>query len=102
MIKYNNQNIHKLILYILQKSEGDVLVELKEHDRAIKCYKSLKNYCKKWQMHHKIYQKFKRQKIPLMKGTDDFKNQIMSLYNQIGYLYREMKMHRSAMDMFKK
>ena len=41
---------NKLLFYCLLKTEGDVMVELEDYDKAIKAYKSLRNYCKKWQM----------------------------------------------------
>jgi hypothetical protein len=38
----------KVIFYALLKAEGDILVEMHEYDLAIRCYKTLKDYCRKW------------------------------------------------------
>ena len=38
----------KVIFYALLKAEGDILVEMNEWDLAIKCYKTLKDYCRAW------------------------------------------------------
>jgi hypothetical protein len=38
----------KLIFYTVLKTEGDILFELAEYDLAIKCFKSLKDYCRIW------------------------------------------------------
>jgi hypothetical protein len=38
----------KLILFGLLKAEGDVLMSINSFDRAIKCYKTMKDYCDRW------------------------------------------------------
>ena len=39
---------NKLIFYCLLKTEGDILIELNDYDKAIKAYKALRNYCRVW------------------------------------------------------
>ena len=70
----------KLLLFTVLKAEGDIFQELREYDRAIKAYKSLKNFCDIWQL-----------KYPAM-----------MLCEQLGMCYRLMRMHLVAVDFFKK
>jgi hypothetical protein len=37
-----------LVMYALMKTQGDILIELRDFNRAVNCFKSLKNYCKYW------------------------------------------------------
>ena len=46
--QYNETNLHKLIIYQLLRTEGAILIELRDFDLAIKCFKSLKNYLFRW------------------------------------------------------
>ena len=39
---------NKLIFYCLLKTEGDIMVELRDYHRAIQAYKALRNYCRNW------------------------------------------------------
>lgn len=47
--RFEDKKIHKLVFYLVIRAEGDILHELKEYNYAIKAYKSLKNFCKRWQ-----------------------------------------------------
>jgi hypothetical protein len=38
----------KVVFYSLLKTEGDILFEMSEYDLAIRCYKTLKDYCRSW------------------------------------------------------
>lgn len=78
------------------------MLELKEYDRAIKALKSLKNYCKRWQRYGETHLIFKNTKCKEMKGTSDFNQLLMSVYHQIGLVYREVGKHHAAIDYFKK
>ena len=78
---YANKKIHKLVFYLLMRAEGDILLELKEYNLAIKAYKSLKNHCKRWQRQNELYQMYKKAKMPQMAGCQDFNNLLMSLYH---------------------
>ena len=49
VVHYNYKRLHKLVFFLLIKAQANVLLELREYDRAIKALKSLKNYCKRWQ-----------------------------------------------------
>jgi len=40
----------KMIFFSLLKTEGDILIEVRDYDRAIKAYKALRNYCNNWEM----------------------------------------------------
>lgn len=40
--------------------------------------------------------------MPQMKNCSDFNDLLISLYHQIGTVYKECGMHRAAMDYFKK
>jgi len=62
------------------RTEGDVLLELKEYNLALKAYKSLKNYCRRWRLANILYQRFHKVDIPEMVGFKDFDQQVMSLY----------------------
>ena len=42
------QKMHKLVLYMTLKAQADCLLELKQYDNAIKAYKSVKNYIRRW------------------------------------------------------
>ena len=70
----------KMLLFTVLKAEGDIFQELREYDRAIRAYKSLKNFCDIWQL-----------KYPSMMVAE-----------QIGMSYRLMRMHSVAVDYFKK
>lgn len=39
---------NKMIFYCLLKTEGDIMIELNDYDKAIKAYKALRNYCRAW------------------------------------------------------
>ena len=77
---YFTKGKRKLLLYTVLKAEGDIFQELREYDKAIRAYKSLKNFCDIWQM----------------------KFLAMMMCEQIGLCYRLMRMHRLAVDFFKK
>ena len=70
----------KLMLFCVLKAQGDIFQELREYDKAIRAYKSLKNYCDIWLL-----------KYPSMMTCE-----------QIGICYRLMRMHCVAVDFFKK
>jgi hypothetical protein len=40
--------------------------------------------------------------MAMMGGTKAFTPHVMSLYQQIGYIYRQLGMHAAATDYFKK
>ena len=70
----------KLLLFTVLKVEADIFQELREYDRSIRAYKSLKNFCDLWKL-----------KYPAMMVCE-----------QIGMCYRLMRMHAAAVDYFKK
>lgn len=39
---------NKLIFYCLLKTEGDIMIELGDYNKAIQAYKALRNYCRVW------------------------------------------------------
>ena len=39
---------NKLIFYSLLKTEGDLMIELGDYNKALQAYKSLRNYCRHW------------------------------------------------------
>jgi hypothetical protein len=39
----------RVMFYCVLKTEGDILVDLTQYDLAIKCYKTIKDYCDEWQ-----------------------------------------------------
>lgn len=41
---------NKLIFYCLLKTEGDIMIELGDYNKAIQAYKALRNYCRVWKM----------------------------------------------------
>ena len=41
---------NKMLFYCILKTEGDIFIELRDFHRAIQAYKSLKNYCKVWEL----------------------------------------------------
>ena len=57
-----------------------IFQELREYDRAIRAYKSLKNFCDIWGLRYPA----------------------MIICEQIGHCYRQMRMHATACDFFKK
>jgi len=42
------QNKMPILLYSVLKTQGDILVEIRQFDLAIKAYKTLKDYCDAW------------------------------------------------------
>ena len=38
----------RMLFYSVLKTEGDIFVELGQFDFAIKCYKTIKDYCDDW------------------------------------------------------
>ena len=70
---------NKLIFYCLLKTEGDLLFELNDCDKAIKAYKALRNYCRVWGL----------------------VEQEMWMSEQLGICYRELHYHQLAIDYFK-
>jgi hypothetical protein len=38
----------KVIFFAVLKVEGDILIDLNRIDEAIKCFKTIKNYCDVW------------------------------------------------------
>ena len=70
---------NKLIFYCLLKTEGDIMIELRDYHRAIQAYKTLRSYCKNWGM----------------------LEQEMWVSEQIGMAYRTMRSHEIAIDYFK-
>ena len=73
------------MFYLILKAKSEVLFELKEHHLSIKSFKALKYYTFKW-----LTEKHK------------FEGFLMSIYQQLGQIYKEVGMHRAAMDYFKK
>ena len=39
---------NKLIFYCMLKTEGDIMIELNDYNKAIQAYKALRNYCRLW------------------------------------------------------
>ena len=77
-------------------------MEMEDYKNAIMVFKALKNLCKKWQMDEIYLLKHHGQGSFLMSNTKKFVPHIMALYNQIGYLYRNIKFCNAAVDYFKK
>ena len=51
LLEFEIQNLAKpmkCLFYAMLKVEGDILLDLNEHDLAIKCFKTLKDYCDVW------------------------------------------------------
>ena len=69
----------KMIFYCILKTEGDIMIELRDYLRAIQAYKLLRHYCKKWEL----------------------MQQEMWISEQIGMAYRIIRSHESAIDYFK-
>lgn len=40
--------LNKLIFYCILKTEGDIMIQLGDYDKAIRAYKALRNYCRVW------------------------------------------------------
>lgn len=74
-------------------------MEIEDYDMAIKCFKSLKNFCKKWVLETRLR---KPSFAQFVSGAQGFQPHLSNLYSQIGYLYRKLNMNRSACDYFKK
>ena len=70
---------NKMIFYCLLKTEGDIMTELGDYDKAIQAYKALRNYCRVWGM----------------------MEQEMWMAEQIGMAYRTLRFHELAVDYFK-
>ena len=70
---------NKLIFYCLLKTEGDIMIELDDYNKALQAYKSLRNYCRVWGL----------------------LEQEMWIAEQIGMTYRELRYHELATDYFK-
>jgi len=87
---------------LILKAEANVLIELGEYDRSIKAFKSLKNYVKRWQRRKDIVEQYRYYDDTYVRGTNDFNPLLMSIYHQIGIVYRYCSMNRAAMDYFKK
>ena len=102
--KYEGKKIHKLTIVLMLKSIGEILMELEDFDLAIKEFKALKNYCRKWfteiRIQKKIYQH--RYENKYGKGCGNFEKHYLSSLEQIGYIYRHVGMYKSAADYFKK
>ena len=77
-------------------------MELENYDNSIKVFKALKNKVRKWQAQNKATKKMHGRENYLLKGTSLFYPHLMTLYSQIGYLYRQCRMHSAAMDYYKK
>lgn len=84
MLEFNRTGLthgsRKLLLFTVLKTEGLIFQELREYDRAIRAYKSLKNFCDLW----------------------GFRYPAMMMCQQIGVCYRLMRMHQVAVGFFKK
>lgn len=78
---FSNSEIFKskLVFFAILKTEGDILLQLRDFNRALQAYKSLRNYCKNWGM----------------------MRQEMYIAQQIGYVYRTIDYHEAAVDYFK-
>ena len=70
---------NKLIFYCVLKTEGDIMMELNDFDKAIKAYKALRNYCRVWGL----------------------LEQEMWMAEQLGTCYRHLRYHELATDYFK-
>ena len=70
---------NKLIFYCLLKTEGDIMIELGDHNKAIQAYKALRNYCRAWGL----------------------LEQEMWMAEQIGMTYRTIRYYKRAVDYFK-
>jgi len=71
----------KCLFYAVLKVEGDILLDLNEHDLAIKCFKTLKDYCDVW---------------------GDMEKLKMKTYEQIAVCYRSKGKKYKAIEYFKK
>ena len=71
----------RILFYALLKVEGDILIDLNKIDLAIKCFKTLKDYCDTWG------------------GMDRLK---MKTYEQIAVCYRSVEKYHNAIEFFKK
>ena len=70
---------NKLIFYCLLKTEGDIMIELSDYNKALQAYKALRNYCRVWGM----------------------LEQEQWMCEQIGVAYRQLRYHERAVDYFK-
>ena len=73
---------NKLIFYCLLKTEGDIMIEIGDYDKALQAYKTLRNYCRHW--------------------GEAFLEQEMWMTEQIGMTYRSIRMYKRAVDYFKR
>ena len=71
----------KHLFYAVLKTEGDILVELSQFDYAVKCYKTLKDFCEMW---------------------GDMVSLKMKTYEQIAACYRSCRCYLSAINYYKK
>ena len=71
----------KVVFYSLLKTEGDILFEMSEYDLAIRCYKTLKDYCRSW-------------------GSMEYLK--MKTYEQIATVYATAKLHQVQKTYLKK
>lgn len=67
-------------MYIVMKSEGDILMDLRSVEAAILTYKEIKNFCEEKQLY----------------------TEKMFAYAQLGFCYRLVRYHSVAVDYFKK
>ena len=49
VFKSNTRRIHRLVVFSVLRARSDILMELLMFDIAIKSYKSVKNFTKRWQ-----------------------------------------------------
>lgn len=45
---FEPKRVHKLAFYLILKAQADILVEIESFDLAIRAYKTLKNWCRRW------------------------------------------------------
>ena len=41
---------NKMIFFCILKTEADIMIELRDFNRALQAFKALRNYCKHWGM----------------------------------------------------
>lgn len=75
---------------------------MESFDCAIKVYKTLKNWARKWQSESLNLKGTSKSAKALYVGTGNFSVHVMTTYSQIGHLYRHLGMHESSTDYFKK
>lgn len=77
------------------------MLELLLFNMAIKSYKSLKNFIKRWQRSNELSLFMRGSQLRTMINCT-LDTQLLSTYCQIAYIYSEEGHHRSALDYYKR